>query len=92
MSQTIIFATKNVKKHGCSIYSGGVILSANGMPFSTYDRDNDGDSERNCAEESKRGWWFNGCYDGEINLNAEFTTVSFDNVTIGGSALKIRRM
>ncbi|XP_071789744.1 uncharacterized protein [Asterias amurensis] len=54
--------------------NGGVILSANGMPFSTYDRDNDGDSERNCAEESEGGWWFNGCVDGEINLNAEFTT------------------
>ncbi|XP_062592613.1 fibroleukin-like [Saccostrea cucullata] len=35
-----------------------------GMYFSTPDRDNDGDSEGNCAADSNRrgGWWFNDCY------------------------------
>ena len=69
-----------------------MILSANGMPFSTYDRDNDGDEGRNCAEESQAGWWFDGCYDvgyrGEINLNAEYATgglscENYDSAQIG---------
>ncbi|XP_071789746.1 uncharacterized protein [Asterias amurensis] len=54
--------------------NGCVILSANGKPFSTYDKDNDGDEGINCAEKSQGGWWFDGCDAGEINLNAEFTT------------------
>ena len=33
----------------------------NGMPFSTYDNDNDGISD-NCANICKGGWWYNGCY------------------------------
>ncbi|XP_071789741.1 microfibril-associated glycoprotein 4-like [Asterias amurensis] len=70
---------------------GCVILSANGKPFSTYDRDNDGDVVRNCAEESNGGWWFNGCDDGEINLNTEFPTSDYGCV-LGGSSLKIRRI
>ncbi|XP_071789745.1 uncharacterized protein [Asterias amurensis] len=61
--------------------NGGVFSSANGKPFSTYDRDNDGDSERNCARESNGGWWFDGCDDGEINLNAEYTNDGFLNIT-----------
>ncbi|XP_071790474.1 microfibril-associated glycoprotein 4-like [Asterias amurensis] len=80
---------------------GGAILSANGKPFSTYDRDNDGDSGRNCAEESKGGWWFNGCYagrkGGEINLNTEFTMKGVLNVHcfkhhIEQTKLEIKRM
>ncbi|XP_071790418.1 uncharacterized protein [Asterias amurensis] len=77
--------------------NGGVFFSANGKPFSTYDRDNDGDSERNCAEESKGGWWFDGCDDGEINLNAEFTDDGILNIPcfpnqIDRTWLKIKRM
>ncbi|XP_071789740.1 uncharacterized protein [Asterias amurensis] len=75
----------------------GVVLSANDKPFSTYDRDNDGDSERNCAEESNGGWWFDGCDDGENNLNAEYTTDGVLNVPcfpyqIDRTWLKIKRM
>ncbi len=63
---------------------GITVLSANGTSFSTRDRDNDGDSDMNCAEESKGGWWFNGCSGGntteEYNLNAEYV----DNGTNSG--------
>ncbi len=85
----------------CSFYPGGVILSANGTSLSTYDRDSDGDSERNCAGESKGGWWFDGCDDGvsrgEINLNAEFDFDGFLSVNcfpvdINTAGLKIKRM
>ncbi|XP_071790575.1 uncharacterized protein [Asterias amurensis] len=77
--------------------NGGVILSANGMPFSTHDRDNDGESGRNCAKESEGGWWFNGCDDGEVNLNAKFTTDGVSNIPcfpnhIEKTRLKIKRM
>ncbi|XP_033627008.1 fibrinogen gamma chain-like [Asterias rubens] len=74
----------------------GVVLFANGKPFSTYDRDNDGDAGRNCAEESKGGWWFDGCGDGEINLNAKFTddgVLSVSSISrIENTGLKIRRV
>ncbi|XP_071790416.1 fibrinogen beta chain-like [Asterias amurensis] len=57
------------------------VLSANGKPFSTYDRDTDGENGRNCAKESKGGWWFDGCdaggYGREVNLNAEHTADGF---------------
>ena len=32
-------------------------LSANGMKFSTWDRDND-NASGNCAQRYKGGWWF----------------------------------
>ena len=35
----------------------------NNHAFSTHDRDNDVDSNRNCAAAYKAGWWYNaGCY------------------------------
>ena len=85
----------------CCIYSGGVFFSAHGKPFSTYDRDNDGDDMKNCAEESNGGWWFEGCdagsNGGEINLNAEYKS---DGISIAPceplyitiTRLKIKRM
>lgn len=33
----------------------------NGMKFSTYDEDNDRNSDTNCAREFSGGWWFNNC-------------------------------
>ena len=72
-----------------------MILSANGKPFSTYDRDNDGDEGINCAEDSKGGWWFDGCdaggNEGEIILNTEFPTSDYRYV-FSTSFLKIRRI
>ena len=41
-----------------------------GMKFSTYDRENDIDSSRHCAERYKAGWWFKHCY--IINLNGVY--------------------
>ncbi|XP_011189971.2 ficolin-1 [Zeugodacus cucurbitae] len=53
-----------------SDYSGnaGDSLSRHlGIKFSTYDRDNDIDDERNCALDFKGGWWFYGCYASHLN-------------------------
>ncbi|KAK8762470.1 hypothetical protein V5799_026264 [Amblyomma americanum] len=39
----------------------------NGMMFSTFDKDNDWDSEIECAVKFRGGWWYRSCY--EANLN-----------------------
>ena len=40
---------------------------SNGMKFSTPDNDNDKGSN-NCAANSRSGWWYNNCYDININI------------------------
>ncbi|XP_045125466.1 ficolin-1-like [Portunus trituberculatus] len=51
-------------------YSGnaGDSLAArhNGMPFSTRDADNDKDT-RNCADIRRGGYWYDNCYDSNLN-------------------------
>jgi len=44
--------------------------SANGMEFSTYDKDNDLVSQLNCARLYTGGWWFRQC--STSNLNGRF--------------------
>ncbi|XP_059179593.1 angiopoietin-4-like [Physella acuta] len=39
----------------------------NSMAFSTIDRENDMDSNRNCAQIFKGGWWYNYCH--LVNVN-----------------------
>lgn len=43
----------------------------NGMPFSTYDRDNDNAANHlsyvNCAMWAKGGWWHNSCQNSNLN-------------------------
>ncbi|ELU00678.1 hypothetical protein CAPTEDRAFT_37893, partial [Capitella teleta] len=48
---------------------GGGKLMHNGMPFSTPGRDNE-QSDTNCAQKYGSGWWFNSCF--EANLNGKY--------------------
>ena len=36
-------------------------LYHNGMPFSTFDQDNDFAGDRNCAKQFSGGWWHRSC-------------------------------
>jgi len=40
---------------------------ANGMPFSTRDRDNDNWTGGNCPIYYRNGWWFNSCTSSNVN-------------------------
>ena len=42
--------------------------SLNGLPFTTYDRDNDS-WYRNCAEYSHGAWWYKACTNSNLNGN-----------------------
>uniref|UniRef100_A0AAV2JNY7 Fibrinogen C-terminal domain-containing protein n=1 Tax=Knipowitschia caucasica TaxID=637954 RepID=A0AAV2JNY7_KNICA len=44
--------------------------TADGLPFSTYDQDNDRKSDTNCAMNLSGGWWFSRC--GQSNLNGRY--------------------
>ena len=38
-------------------------------PFSTFDRENDGSTSLNCAENFKSGWWYAVCLQWQLPLN-----------------------
>lgn len=54
----------------------------NGIPFSTYDRDISADGD--CAMRFRGGWWYDGCY--EVNINGEYLRPG----TIYGQGLGMR--
>jgi len=50
--------------------AGDSLAFHNNMAFSTKDRDNDR-SRSHCAESYTSAWWYNGCFDS--NLNGKYT-------------------
>jgi hypothetical protein len=50
----------------------GTFFYANQMPFTTYDRDLDLDSDFNCAVKKHGAWWYNAC--SYVNLNGLYVT------------------
>jgi len=51
--------------------AGDSMYSHNGLPFSTFDVDNDNRdgefAERSCARLYKGGWWYGNCHDANLN-------------------------
>ncbi|XP_071794512.1 ryncolin-1-like [Asterias amurensis] len=47
-----------------------------GKPFTTEDRDNDNNGDRNCAERTVGAWWYDHCH--TSNLNGEY----YNNPTV----------
>lgn len=43
--------------------AGDALKYHKGMKFSTFDRDNDEDESRHCAEKYHGAWWYRSCYD-----------------------------
>ncbi|XP_063788746.1 fibrinogen-like protein 1-like protein [Pseudophryne corroboree] len=52
---------------GDSLSSGALKNLHDNMRFSTYDKDNDRLYNKNCADEHGGGWWYDSCYDAQLN-------------------------
>uniref|UniRef100_A0A8C7P7E2 Fibrinogen C-terminal domain-containing protein n=1 Tax=Oncorhynchus mykiss TaxID=8022 RepID=A0A8C7P7E2_ONCMY len=48
----------------------GLTTGPSGLSFSTIDRDNDLNTDINCAKRLSGGWWFSNC--GQSNLNGKY--------------------
>ena len=65
-------------------YSGNIgdkLSYHNGMKFTTFDNDNDKSNDTNCAQDYSSGWWFNLCYN--VNLNGISNNPPRDNNAYG---------
>ena len=55
---------------------GDSLANSNGQSFSTPDKDNDASLVVNCAQVYSSGWWFNSCYN--ANLNGVYQNQAYD--------------
>ncbi|XP_034471729.1 ficolin-1-like [Drosophila innubila] len=62
------------KAHGTA---GDSLDYQRGMKFSTFDRDNDKDSTRHCAEKYTGAWWYNECH--YSNLAGKYNDKSYSS-------------
>ncbi|KAL9972066.1 hypothetical protein ACROYT_G018305 [Oculina patagonica] len=61
----------------------------NGMAFTTKDRDNDKWS-KNCAINYRGAWWYNQCYDSNLNANYGDSSYYRWNWPLKGSEMKLK--
>ncbi|XP_060079383.1 angiopoietin-related protein 7-like [Ylistrum balloti] len=66
-------------------FSGNVtydgMATHHGMKFSTFNRDND-QFASNCAELYKGGWWYNHCYDSNLNGGSYINSVNERSIPV----------
>lgn len=93
LSHTFIY-TGNTLEQTCGFCN-------NGMPFTTYDRDNDNHGSMNCAVWAKGGWWHNGCQNtclnGRYGDNGYGQGVNWEdwmtlNYSLKSSVMKVRKL
>ena len=67
------------------------------MAFSTYDNDNDGLNDQNCAQLLSGGFWFEACY--HVHLNGIYggdigagTALSMDGLPTGPARQPLRAL
>ena len=84
---------------GDSIQFGSGGWNLNGMAFSTYDRDNDLNIDRNCAQDWKGGWWYKACMPSQLNgiyhhdtTPREYEAVLWETFTTSHRSLKFAEM
>ena len=61
----------------------------NGMAFSTRDRDND-EFYDNCAVNHKGAWWYNSCFDSNLNSNYGDKTYHWQSEQLLASEMKLK--
>ena len=70
-SNSGVVGSQNTTNNANPTGNAGVVESQqpshNHMPFSTFDSDNDMRFYDNCAQIFKSGWWFNACFQANLN-------------------------
>ena len=61
----------------------------NGMAFSTKDRDND-EYDDNCAVNHKGAWWYDSCFDSNLNSNYGDKTYLWQSEQLLASEMKLK--
>ena len=62
----------------------------NNQAFSTYDRDNDANSNGNCAADYKAGWWYRHCHHTLLNAPHGPNLYWSGNTRLSDAEMKIR--
>jgi hypothetical protein len=63
----------------------------NHMPFSTFDSDNDNRFYDNCAQTFKSGWWFNSCFQANLNgIYYHYTNTPDGSISVSSNGMEKR--
>ncbi|XP_064634718.1 fibrinogen gamma chain-like isoform X2 [Lineus longissimus] len=61
ITMSVLRRGENTDADGDAFLTAEAGLSIDGMPFTTYDNDQDNWANGNCANEFGGGWWYNNC-------------------------------